>query len=583
MPGNVIRDVVIRIALEQVQSEIKTPDLKPVIDQQRQVAESVGLSTVELDRQSTAGDKAVESLSKDTAGEAAKKFTDATKEATGAVESEMQALMKSHDSFMELDNLEFSAILTKQKYTKEVEKATEAIAKHKEELGEAAEQMEGAGEGVLKLARSFVLLSGGNQDLESLIKSLSQIQGTLDLLQGVPAVLKGVRDGWTTFTTAVTGAAAAEAALAATTNGLTVAEAGATAGAIAETGAVTGLAVALAGAEAAAIGAAAAMAAAFAPVTIVLTIIAGSLYLLHNYLDIFGIKAANAAKQAAENMEIYNERLKTARDLAESIAHKRESRGDEETRVKEKLFNADPEEQLVNLEKARAKTAEEIAARKREGFGYSEQETHLAERLKDQDEKRFDIIKRIGDGLREALAAQKEAIAAAERGLELEKERTQSLKERLGHLNEAEKAEILAVKQRIAAGDATESDYSFAEGKSFALDKKTKAAVSKHFADRGEDFAQDAGLDLEEGERAAKEKLEQAKGADTGDTIESKEAQIKENDARLIEAAHKLEESVKAAHETMLRLFEHMAAEFLEQQREANRKLLERRNARGAT
>ena len=215
-------------------------------------------------------------------------------------------------------------------------------------------------------------------------------------------------------------------------------------------------------------------------------------------------ESKHSTQNIRKNEHLIEERRKL-NELEENKARKLEALGDEEDRIAAEIQNMDPKEQLLRLEKSIAKTVEQIAKGKRDGFTSPEWEAHLAERLKDQHEQRYDMLKKSVDAQKAALATQKEAIAAAEREAELVRERGRSIVERIGHLNAAEKIEIAAAQKRILAGQGTQGDFETGEKYGFAMNAKANAlvkahyeALGQHFLDHGKGVAQQQGVDADQ-------------------------------------------------------------------------------------
>lgn len=330
--------------------------------------------------------------------------------------------------------------------------------------------------------------------------------------------------------------------------------------------------------QAAAIAAGAAQAVALGPVALAAAAVAATLYMLHSTFDVFRVKSHEALEQGKKMAEFHMDFLEKVRAMRQHEATTRDSAMDTyaERVIKIKTVNANEGDalgiKLVETEKLRAETMREINQRKQEGFGYDERSAELEKRLATQDEKRFDIQKQITAELRSQLKATEDQIRAADTELKMAHEKERSAEIALGHLNKSELGRLKRLNAKVGAGgkltDHELKDLSRLGGEA------VKPYVDKQYRERGI-AAGGLGIISNVGGKDARDNTRRKTGeVDRLENFRSEQEQrLQEEEKKLQQKADDLEKSAKTAFDGVFKMFDHLAAEFLNVQREAQRRV----------
>ncbi len=178
--ADIIRDVIIKIAIKQEEVRLKAPDIGPILLPFKQVEEVV----------------------EEVLPEAFKEFgKDATK-SVGIVSDEVEELGKNiQDIKPDLEGIGKASAETSQKLTDDTLKMGEGFRT--------------AGEGAFTLARGIAFVGiGSDEDLQKVVQKIAQIQGAFDIFKGGIDVVKGLTEGTRALRLVTTSAAVAETGLA---------------------------------------------------------------------------------------------------------------------------------------------------------------------------------------------------------------------------------------------------------------------------------------------------------------------------------------------------------------------------------
>lgn len=229
--ADVIRDVVVRISLQQIDAALKVPDIKPLKDAQSE------LKKLDMDRLKQAGDAALKASAEFRAAEQAK--IDAAKAATEAAMKQAAAINEVKEASARQRQFIHEVAEANKQAAKEYEAQQKMKADADAKAAQAAEaaaakQRAGTlkvlevtgqlGEGTFQLARGFAFLATSTDDnFREMLATIAKFQGAFDLVKGGTVVIKGLMEG-TVALKAATGAATVGAALFSTAiKGITVA------------------------------------------------------------------------------------------------------------------------------------------------------------------------------------------------------------------------------------------------------------------------------------------------------------------------------------------------------------------------
>lgn len=315
-----------------------------------------------------------------------------------------------------------------------VDEAADAQARFTASLRES-------GEGVMRLARSFVLLSGaGGDSLETLVKGLAVVQGAYDLFAGSEKIVRNL--------------AAAEKALAA-------AQAATAAATVANTAATAGNAAATTSMTAATLAAAAAkqvLAVALNPVTLGLVALASAVMAVVEAYDYFTTsaeearEAALAQAQAAQILvAAYEKQLSIEQqiaDLRRTTMSDDEKRASLENRYYRGLGGGKLETDLAQGKAPETEQVRREAAQRQ----YAEAAAALKER--DQLERGIlDAQLRQKDNAIEAVKRQDELVRAAQRQLDIEKQKSDQQQAQIGRLTTLQQNQLRGLRDKLLRGE----------------------------------------------------------------------------------------------------------------------------------
>lgn len=201
--GDVIRDVTIRVKIDQLDFTLKVPNVEQVnaaLDKTNESIRTVS-STIE------------QSYSKLISASAAS--AEASKQAAATELANIQVIEQK------------TAIATKSEETirKEQEKSAQDASKFRDQATksqiEVADKLKGSAEGVFVLARGIAFLSTNSEkDFEQVLRNVAKVQGAFDLFKGSVDAVKNLYEAYRALKTAQEAAAASQLALnAATTAG----------------------------------------------------------------------------------------------------------------------------------------------------------------------------------------------------------------------------------------------------------------------------------------------------------------------------------------------------------------------------
>lgn len=187
--SQVIRDVVIRIGLQQVDNKLQAPDTTPL----QKAIQEAHQATIKVQAESVVAQK------------------DYLDEKQQAHLKSLQTIQGAErEAFQELQEMRRDDLAD---HENSLRKQAEKLKKHQDELFRArtaatdfgiksADSFRTAAEGALTLARSFALFTSSDKDLEVIAKRIMAIQGGIDLFRGSTDIIKGTVEGYRALTTA---------------------------------------------------------------------------------------------------------------------------------------------------------------------------------------------------------------------------------------------------------------------------------------------------------------------------------------------------------------------------------------------
>lgn len=421
-----IRDVIIRVAVKQVDSTLRVPDLKPVVDAQREATTGATNLTNSVTNVTNTFDH-----SKTIINEAAKSVR-----ALGD-DSLLVRLRKIEESIKGIGD----------RSGETAQKAGQATASTFQ-LSNVGDKLKATGEGALHLAKGIGFITAANEEeIAQVLKMVALAEGTFSAFKGGVELYKNLSDLLPIVRAGVQGVTTAE-----TARGV--------ASTAASTASVAGLR---------------AVSAALGPLAII-GAIGGAAYLA------FG-QMRSGASDAGKEIDDLRGKLEKSTDAL--VRMRNEQLGGEadpfgkvragvEREVSERALAvaenlsvvrrgavADRERELLaaegmlSAEQELARlTAErnQLAARARApGLGEEEQ-TAFIERAKAIDEQRLRILERQGEQLRRNKEEQQAAIDAAREALRNEENRLRSLDEIVGRMSQIDRLEFTALGKRAKGG-----------------------------------------------------------------------------------------------------------------------------------
>lgn len=298
-------------------------------------------------------------------------------------------------------------------------------------LMEAARQ---TAEGFFKIGRAAVLLGASDESLQKMIKSLAQLQAYWDIISGATMIVQGLVN-------AQKAAAAAQAVYVAALAGSTLATQAFTVAVVEATAAVAGFALPIV--------------AAVAVIVIAVTAIIG-------VWDLFTESQAEAEEASRELAAQIKEDAENAARVMRDYLAMMEARISREQELKALIFDR------MTAEEQAADIASRVERGGRAGsrgqtivdedlFGGAKGDALNIERqaaldairaLMQQDQLKRDQV----DAQKELLAAQLKSIEAAERDLEIAKQKERTFQIQFGMLQQFEQAQLKSIADRLRAG-----------------------------------------------------------------------------------------------------------------------------------
>lgn len=385
-----------------------------------------------------------------------------------------------------------------------------------------------AGEGVMRVARGFVLLSGASEEsLQRMVQGLAVVQGAYDLFAGSQKIVQNL--------------AKAEAALAAAQAATTAATTTNTAATVANTAATSGLSAATLGAAAAK----QALAAVMNPVTLGLVALGAAVMAVAEAWDYFTTsaeEARNAALAQAEATKILTNamagQLAAERQIAEL---RRMTMSDAEKRASldREAINARASGGL-EIELASGKSPEaELAAR---NFA-SQQYAAAASALKERDSLEKSILdtqRTQKDNAIEAIKRQDQLVQAAQRQLDIEKQKADQQQAQIGRLTTLQQNQLRSLRDKLLRGEDLSrgeekrlDELGGEQGRAIVDARARKRAEAAGF---GQDFfkgIEGASTGMDDAAKKLKEAAEALKAITQGATAAAKIAEIEADKKKL--------------------------------------------------
>lgn len=381
--GTAYRDVVVRIALEQVKAQLEAPDVKPV----KQAITDV--------------DKAI---------------------------AEANANME--ESYSDLDaqlaKVEESLKKVAENQIKEAEQAAADYARANDEVTDGLKQV---GSGALQAARGVAFLTAANSEqFQQALKVIAVAQGALDVYKGLSAVHEGLTKAKKALAAATAAQAAIEGVATAGTKVGTAATIASTAATMAKTKALAALKIAT------------------NPVTIALAGLAALAYSLY--------REYNKAKTATENLAKAQDQLAKYKKLVriETRLHAIEAR--EEAIAQEKAAKASMEARDA-IEKARRQALHQLKTPEERMSVRADMAATLKEELailKEQSRIRDNILNK-----------QIQELDTKKRALEMERNQSRTIEERIGRMTDIQRLELQQLEKRAKEGTISAAGVARAE------------------------------------------------------------------------------------------------------------------------
>lgn len=477
-----IRDVVVRIRIQQEKSKIEVPG----VEQARQQVEKLTETSVD----------------------GAAKRSKAEKEAGAAIE---QARKVEEQRLKELDGA-----------LKQYTAATERGRQAKLQMGEALKL---TSSGALSLARAYALNTAATEeDMQAAIRNVAAMESYIHTATGVIDVATGIAKAYQAIKVSADAASVANKALA-VTNVLAAASGagggagkgiGGTAGGVAG-GVITNAAAGAGGAalatSAKTLGATIAGFGVFVTKFLAVPALIAAAFtdVIDRLMGGGGIVGMFADRSDAASAEEKTGKMQRDRDARLAFAQQQNERVGQESadaaqlraagqQTESALIDAqgnDPRAQLAAIAQAQAQARNGLAtarqnvsaagarADQRQASGQPailgettaamEEQAAAAERVKDLEAKRLGALNQIRDNLNQQKDAAKSALETARQQLKTEEDRNKTAAQRFAQMGALEKAQLKQIDKKIAGGEQlSESEVAFLEKQGFAQGETEK-------------------------------------------------------------------------------------------------------------
>lgn len=281
---------------------------------------------------------------------------------------------------------------------------------------------------------------------------------------------------------------------------------------------------------------------------------------LRNELKIATERENDEARNAAK---LEDERAETTRHRLEEMARLSGLKG--KAILFEEAGGEGGDKIKADIARDIAKTEGEVAALKQHELDLSKAAKDAEEDKRRAIEKQYDTLVRISDNLREQLKLEQDALHTAQAKEESIRGQMQSGKERIGRMNEYDRARLESMAERVASGNATDFEkkelerlggkdiYDFTNEAVRKGDAPYDALVRKLHGGHNPLAEQAAGIHKEEVHHE--------------DRAAELQARIKENEGRLATAAGKLEGALEDWTKQFEKLLELLAKKMAEEVR----------------
>lgn len=418
-------------------------------------------------------------------------------------------------------------------------------AKAQRELAAAYRE---AGEGVMRVGRAFVLLSGASgESMQKMVQGLALVQGAYDLFAGSQKILDNL--------------AKAEQALAAAqalTTASTVANTGATVANTAATTGLTGATVALAAAEKA-------LAAVTNPVTLGLAALAAVVMTVVEAYDYFTTSAAEARESALAQAKVnevtiagFEKELAITRqivDLRRSLMTDAEKGASLEAEAASAHAAA-----MMEIDLARGKSTEaEAVARNFAAQQHSQAAAALKERVS-LEKSILDTQLRQKENAIEAIKRQDDLVKAAQRQVDVEKQKTDAMQAQIGRLSTLQQSQLKSLRDKLLRGEDLSrgeegrlDELGGEQGRAIVDARAKKRAEAAGF---GPDFfkgIEGASSGMDDAAKKLKEAAEALKALTQGATAAAKIAAIEADKKQLESQMAEFRKSISVAFEALIK------------------------------
>lgn len=444
--SDVIRDVVVRITLEQINTALKVPDLAPVKAEYADVGKVAATSSA----QTTKSISAIEAATK-SAGLRQRELVKDISEAGKQGAKDYEALLKKRADA-----------------EKQVAVAAEAAAaKQTTAQLKVLDVTKQLGEGTFQLARGIAFLTtSGDEDFRVMLATIAKLQGGFDLIKGGATTIKGLVEGTKALQIATGAATVGQALLAGATGVVTAAASTATA-------AVTALKVALGpiglivtgiGVAAAAAGAAwHAMSSSGDELTETNTKLTAS---MERSLKLFQLqleyaqKLRNINKESADaNLSLLagEEKLAALRgkqganDVRQSVNGSLQTLEEQQAAAQRNAANnkGDNRTQFREFGLEQEKLAADIANRRLEN---AKQDVEYQRQIRDLKNQSAQAAENQLDKEKQIVETAKKGVDSAMQKLAIEEKKLQSFEAQFGALTKQEQLELRALSDKVKAG-----------------------------------------------------------------------------------------------------------------------------------
>lgn len=514
--ADTIRDVIIKLRIQQVSTKLSVPDDKDyrdgilnaerfAVDSANRIKEAWSRSTdkpkeTENNGEDDAASKAKSAAERVAAAEhkRAESIKKAASTTTAAKTAESRASVSSSQTVVTAAAQSINAESTKSRSIQASSDTTVEAFRNQAEVAEMAsaqtslgataaaisvsssatsiqgssikigDSLKQAGEGTFVAARGYALLfTSTDEGYQNLIRNIQNTQGVFDLAKGTYETMKALSAAYATASAA---AAAAQTAVA-----VTAVPAAAGQGAVAATataGSVSGgaysvvmfvVAVAQTAVAVTAKAAAAAMSRLWGPVAAVIAIVTAAV----TAAIIVWQAYAASCKEAAKAMQPVEDSMRKAGHALRE-QNQAASELDLQDQIKQLKEYGTASEKLANLPKRRAAnkdlfeenrgaTAGQIATGQLDEAGKSvslmESQLSMTQQAAEREKDRLGLIREAGKELQNNLDKQKSILETAKQAYEQEKGRVASLQESLGKLNAVQQAELKRLGDKVKSGE----------------------------------------------------------------------------------------------------------------------------------